>query len=129
MSQADFSNLASSIGELGDQGPIRLSSIYNQNAAGRLRARKIGRRTIILDEDWRAFLAGTPIVEPAKDAATLTAPSRRPRGSRPKLAVSAVAEPVEASTVSTTWNRLSQRSFRHRLKCCCLWWPTLSKPR
>jgi hypothetical protein len=101
MSQADFSNLAYSIGELADKGPIRRSSIYNQIAAGRLRARKIGRRTIILDEDWRAFLAGTPIVEPAKGAATLTAPSSRPRGRLPKLAV-AVANPVEASTVSTT---------------------------
>ena len=102
MSQADLSNLAYSIGELADKGPIRRSSIYNQIAAGRLRARKIGRRTIILDEDWRAFFAGTPIVEPAKKAAGLTAPSRRPRGRPPKFAVSAVAEPVEASTVSTT---------------------------
>jgi hypothetical protein len=78
MSQADFSKLAYSIGELANKGPIPRSSIYNQIASGRFRARKIGRRTIILDEDWRTFLAGTPIVEPAKGAATLTAPSPRP---------------------------------------------------
>jgi hypothetical protein len=84
MSQADLSNLAYSIGELADKGPIRRSSIYNQIAAGRLRARKIGRRTIILDEDWRAFLAGTPIVEPAKAAATLTAPSLPPHDTTAK---------------------------------------------
>jgi hypothetical protein len=100
MSQADFSKLAYSIGELANKGPIRRSSIYNQIAAGRLRARKIGRRTIILDEDWRAFLAGTPIVEPAKGTATLTAPSRRRRG-RPKVLVSAVGKPIEAPSAST----------------------------
>jgi hypothetical protein len=85
MSQADLSNLAYSIGELADKGPIRRSSIYNQIAAGRLRARKIGRRTIILDEDWRAFLAGTPIVEPAKGATTLTAPAPRPHDTTAKI--------------------------------------------
>jgi len=47
MSHADFPKLAYSICELANDGPIGRSSIYNQIAAGRLRARKIGRRTKI----------------------------------------------------------------------------------
>jgi hypothetical protein len=68
MSHNDFSKLAHSIRELAKNGPIGRSSIYNQIAAGRLRARKIGRRTVILEEDWRAFLASTPAMAPAKNA-------------------------------------------------------------
>jgi hypothetical protein len=67
MSHNDFSKLAYSIRELAKNGPIGRSSIYNQIAAGRLRARKIGRRTVILDEDWQAFLASTPAMAPAKN--------------------------------------------------------------
>jgi len=47
MSHADFPKLAYSICELANDGPIGRSSICNQIAAGRLRARKIGRRTKI----------------------------------------------------------------------------------
>jgi hypothetical protein len=105
MSQADLSNLAYSIGELADKGPIRRSSIYNQIAAGRLRARKIGRRTVVLDEDWRAFLASAPVIAPIKTGSAvgnITAPSHRSRGRPPKVPDDAMMEPVEASTVATT---------------------------
>jgi hypothetical protein len=82
MSRADFSKLAFSIRELANKGPIGRSSIYNQIAAGRLRARKIGRRTVILDEDWRAFLESTPVIAPAKraDEPSDTIAPLRPRG-------------------------------------------------
>jgi excisionase family DNA binding protein len=62
MSQTVLPKLAYSIGELAACGPVGRSTIYNAIAAGRLRARKIGRRTIVLDEDWRAFLTDAPIV-------------------------------------------------------------------
>jgi hypothetical protein len=101
MSQADFSKLAYSIRELAKNGPIGRSSIYNQIAAGRLCARKIGRRTIILDEDWRAFLAGTPAIAPAEPAAfsNTTATPRR-HGRPPKVPVGIAREPVKAPTES-----------------------------
>lgn len=97
MSQTDFSKLAHSIDELAKKPPIRRSSLYNQIAAGRLRARNIRRHTIILDEDWRAFLASVPVTAPAKSAATPTAPPRR-RGRPRRVPVNAVTEPVEAAT-------------------------------
>jgi hypothetical protein len=103
MSEIDFSKFAYSIGELANKGPIRRSNIYNQIASGRLRARKIGRRTIILDEDWQAFLASTPVMTSAKGAAaasSTTAPQRR-RGKPHRIPVNAVTEPVDALTAST----------------------------
>ena len=99
VSQTDLSKCAYSIAELANKGPIRRSSIYNQIAAGRLRARKIGRRTIILDEDWRAFLASTPVIAPSDSAdepSGATAPPRR-RGRPRKVPVDAITEPGAAS--------------------------------
>ena len=100
MSQTDFSKHAYSIDELAKKGPIRRSSIYNQIAAGTLRARKIGRRTIVLDEDWRAFLDSAPVIPPANSTATLTAPPHR-RGKLRKIPLNALTEPVEAQATST----------------------------
>src|SRR5690349_7897755 len=71
MSQTDLPKLAYSIGELAASGPVGRSTIYNAIAAGRLRARKIGRRTIVLDEDWRAFLTDAPIVTRSNPPAPL----------------------------------------------------------
>ena len=101
MSQTDFSKLAYSIRELAKNGPIGRSSIYNQIAAGRLRARKIGRRTVILDEDWRAFLTAAPPLEPATTLSSTTATPRR-RGRPRKVPVGIASEPVKAPTESTT---------------------------
>jgi excisionase family DNA binding protein len=39
------------------------TTIYGAIKAGALKARKIGRRTIILDEDLRAWLASLPMLE------------------------------------------------------------------
>jgi len=103
MSHADFPKLAYSICELANDGPIGRSSIYNQIAAGRLRARKIGRRTIILDKDWRAFLASTPAIAPAEPAAALsnTTATPRRRGRPPKVPVGMVGESAKASSEFT----------------------------
>ncbi|HYZ41926.1 MAG TPA: hypothetical protein VE687_15080 [Stellaceae bacterium] len=100
MSQTDFSKLAYSIGELADKGPIRRSSIYNQIASGRLRARKIGRRTVVLDEDWRAFLASAPVMAAANSAAAPNALPRR-RGRPRKASINPVTAPIEAPTKAT----------------------------
>ncbi|MCT4493111.1 helix-turn-helix domain-containing protein [Bosea minatitlanensis] len=43
-------------------GPISRSAIYNEIAAGRLVARKIGRATFVLEKDWLAFLESAPII-------------------------------------------------------------------
>jgi hypothetical protein len=108
MSQADFSKLAFSIRELANKGPIGRSSIYNQIAAGRLRARKIGRRTVILDEDWRAFLASTPVMAPSNSAGELssTAAAPRRRGRTPKVQVNAVTEQADATTTSAATTKI-----------------------
>ena len=112
MSQTDFSKLACSIGELADKGPIRRSSIYNQIASGRLRARKIGRRTVVLDEDWREFLVGLPAVSSAKPAASLlqSPTQRRPRGQPHKVP----AEPTGAELVPSPSDLTDQSGHRIR---------------
>jgi hypothetical protein len=112
MSQTDFSKFAYSISELANKGPIRRSSIYNQIAAGKLRARKIGRRTVILDEDWRAFLESTPVIAPAKraDEPSDTIAPPRGRGRPPKVAINDVTELINARTKSTATTAKVQAS-------------------
>jgi len=43
-------------------GPFGKTFLYGEIAAGRLKARKAGRATVILEEDWIAFLASLPLV-------------------------------------------------------------------
>jgi hypothetical protein len=76
---------AYSIAELAEDGPVGKSTLYTEIAASRLVARKIGRRTFILDSDWRAFLEGAPTITPAAPAPSVPAATtgRRPRG-RPR---------------------------------------------
>ena len=40
------------------------STIYKAIGSGTLRARKLGRRTVILDADLRAWLDGLPAIQP-----------------------------------------------------------------
>jgi hypothetical protein len=51
---------AYSIKDLTERSPFSRSEIYRQINAGRLRARKCGRKTIVTDDDWQAFLASLP---------------------------------------------------------------------
>ncbi|GJE51821.1 hypothetical protein GOFOIKOB_4885 [Methylobacterium tardum] len=41
-------------------GPISRATLYREIAAGRLPARKLGRATILLHEDYANFLKATP---------------------------------------------------------------------
>jgi hypothetical protein len=52
--------LAYSVEEFGAVTGLGRTKLYAEIAAGRLRARKAGKRTIILAEDGRAYLAGLP---------------------------------------------------------------------
>ena len=89
---------AYSIAELAKDGPVGKSTLYTEIAAGRLVARKIGRRTIILADDWAAFLAGAPPIIPTAPVASPSAATtgRRPRG-----------RPRKIPAASTTTQRVS----------------------
>ena len=54
--------LAYSIDDWCATADVGRTFIYQEIAAGRLIARKAGRRTLILDSDGRAWLAGLPAV-------------------------------------------------------------------
>lgn len=41
------------------------TTVYEEIASGRLKARKVGKRTLILVEDARAFLSGLPELQAA----------------------------------------------------------------
>jgi hypothetical protein len=48
------------IDELGDVLPLGRTKAWEEIAAGRLKARKIGRRTVVLAKDLRDYLASLP---------------------------------------------------------------------
>ncbi len=50
-----------------DRDDIGRTLAYAEIAAGRLRARKVGRRTIILDDDADAWAQGLPVSAPTAD--------------------------------------------------------------
>ena len=52
--------LAYSVEEFGAVAGLGRTKLYAEIGAGRLRARKAGKRTIILAEDARAYLASLP---------------------------------------------------------------------
>ena len=43
-------------------GPFGRTYLHGEIKAGRLKARKAGRATIILDSDWQSFLKSLPVV-------------------------------------------------------------------
>ena len=55
--------IAGTIRELSKRVGICVENLYEEIRQGRLKARKFGRRTIILEEDARAFLANLPALE------------------------------------------------------------------
>lgn len=65
MQITDAPKLAFSIDELCDATGVRRNLIYDEIKAGRLKSRKLGRRTIILDEDARSWLRALPNNEAA----------------------------------------------------------------
>lgn len=48
------------IDELAAAGPFSRTKLYALIKEGRLRARKVGGTTIVLDEDWTRLLRGAP---------------------------------------------------------------------
>jgi Helix-turn-helix domain len=60
--------LAHSISELCAIGNFGRTSAYSAIKTGALRAVKLGRRTVVLDEDLRAFLKNLPEVTPKHSA-------------------------------------------------------------
>lgn len=60
--------IAYSIREAVAAANIGRSSLYEAIAAGRLPARKLGKRTLILHEDLTTWLDGLPPVRPSKRA-------------------------------------------------------------
>jgi hypothetical protein len=68
--EAHLSKRGHSIDEVAALGPLgKRSNIYKMIASGALKARKVGRRTIILDEDIEAAIKALPVVEPTNGAA------------------------------------------------------------
>ena len=55
---------AYSIAELVDLGPAKRSTLYALIAEGRLVARKLNGRTVVLRKDWEAFLEELPVLPP-----------------------------------------------------------------
>ncbi len=60
-----FDQFAYSIPDVSRKTSIGRTAIYEEIKAGRLKARKAGRRTVILDPDLRAWLASLPQVNGA----------------------------------------------------------------
>jgi hypothetical protein len=58
---------ASSIQKFAKRNNVSQSSAYKEIRAGRLLARKVGRRTIIFDEDERAWRDNLPKLKTAKE--------------------------------------------------------------
>lgn len=61
--------------DISDRGLGCRSYLYNEINAGRLRAIKRGRRTIVLEEDLQTWLAKLPAVEPKRASALSTSES------------------------------------------------------
>jgi hypothetical protein len=53
---------AHSIAGIVSEGPFSRTFIYEAIKQGRLKARKAGRRTVILDEDYQSFLESLPAI-------------------------------------------------------------------
>ena len=62
---ATAGKIAHSIDGACEAAGVGRTSIYEAIRAGALKARKLGRRTIILDEDLRAWLASLPLASEA----------------------------------------------------------------
>ena len=54
--------LTYTIDQIARAGPLSRSKIYEEIAAGRLKARKAGRRTVILAQDYQAYLEALPVM-------------------------------------------------------------------
>ena len=60
LESSTISKTAYRIKELAKDGPFGRSKLYVLIRQGKLRAKKLGRATIVLDEDWRECLKNLP---------------------------------------------------------------------
>jgi hypothetical protein len=60
--------LAYTISDVEKRACVGRTLIYSEIAAGRLKARKVGRRTVILSADLIAWLKALPALRPTADA-------------------------------------------------------------
>ncbi len=66
MTEQRLETLGYSVHERAKLASVGRSTIYEELASGRLRGRKLGRRTIITGVDLREWLAALPAVKPSK---------------------------------------------------------------
>jgi hypothetical protein len=66
---SEHNKLAYSISAFAEIAGLGRSFIYEEIQAGRLKVRKAGRRTIILENEARGYLDSLPAVEPVPSAA------------------------------------------------------------
>jgi excisionase family DNA binding protein len=62
----DFQRMGWSIVDAARSANVGRSTVYEEIKAGRLVARKMGRRTIILDQDLQAWLSTLPTLKTAR---------------------------------------------------------------
>jgi excisionase family DNA binding protein len=62
----DFQRMGWSITDAARTANVGRSTVYEEIKAGRLVARKMGRRTIILDRDLQAWLSTLPTLKTAR---------------------------------------------------------------
>jgi hypothetical protein len=85
------------IEELAKAGPLRRTYLYQAIKEKRLKAQKAGRRTIITDENFQAFLRSLPVVgEQGKPAIELNEePAVVVRETSPVLSTDAARPPAD----------------------------------
>jgi hypothetical protein len=83
-------SLAMSIKDCTDESGIGINAIYDEIRNGKLKARKIGRRTIILRADFEAYLNALPALDLSNNPHTPRCRNKQPLGRR-KNAVEGVA--------------------------------------
>jgi hypothetical protein len=59
MSKVQFPK-ALTVAQLEAEGPLRRNAIYREIKQGRLVARKVGKSTVVLVEDWETYLRALP---------------------------------------------------------------------
>jgi excisionase family DNA binding protein len=57
-----------SIDDVAERLGVHRSSVYKHIAAGNLRARKLGRRTVVTEGDLANLLAALPVIQPREAA-------------------------------------------------------------
>ena len=83
--------LAYSIERLAKESNISRSMIYEEITAGRLIARKVGRRTVVRRSDALRWLRSLPSLDPTESNGSRSTPSLDPDREQPRTAVEELA--------------------------------------